>query len=159
MTLRCRRNSLRELFGESHELDSGRLPLHANVSRPHSVSSHIAAAPRPSYRTVIRYRIHANSCGMDWYIVIKMINGCRYRYRQKTWRENGRVRTRSEYIGPAGDAVSEARVKVGRASRQAPASLLTSATFLKMQKTSRRSTAIKTACKGANQYRRSRLPA
>ena len=40
---------------------------------------------------------------MDWYIVIKTIKGRRYRYRQKTWRENGRVRTRSEYIGPAAD--------------------------------------------------------
>jgi hypothetical protein len=38
---------------------------------------------------------------MDWYIVVKTINGRRYRYRQKTWREGGRVRTRSEYIGPA----------------------------------------------------------
>jgi hypothetical protein len=37
---------------------------------------------------------------MDWYIVIKTIKGRRYRYRQKTWREGGRVRTRSEYIGP-----------------------------------------------------------
>jgi hypothetical protein len=41
---------------------------------------------------------------MDWYIVIKTINGRRYYYRQKTRREGGRVRTRSEYIGPAGDA-------------------------------------------------------
>ena len=44
---------------------------------------------------------------MDWYIVIKTIKGRRYRYRQKTWREGGReggrVRTRSEHIGPAGD--------------------------------------------------------
>lgn len=39
---------------------------------------------------------------MDWYIVIKTINGHRYYYRQKTWREGGQVRTRSEYIGPAG---------------------------------------------------------
>lgn len=38
---------------------------------------------------------------MDWYIVVKTINGRRYKYRQKTWREGGRVRTRSEYIGPA----------------------------------------------------------
>ena len=37
---------------------------------------------------------------MDWYIVVKTINGHRYRYRQKTWRENGRVRTKSEYLGP-----------------------------------------------------------
>jgi hypothetical protein len=39
---------------------------------------------------------------MDWYVVIKTIKGRRYRYRQKTWREHGRVRTRSEYTGPAG---------------------------------------------------------
>jgi hypothetical protein len=36
---------------------------------------------------------------MEWYIVIKTINGIPYRYRQKTWREGKRVRTRSEYIG------------------------------------------------------------
>lgn len=40
----------------------------------------------------------------NWYVVIKTINGCRYRYRQKTWREGAKVRTRSEYLGPA-DAV------------------------------------------------------
>jgi hypothetical protein len=38
--------------------------------------------------------------GMSWYIVIKTIKGRRYRYRQRTWRENGRVRCKSEYIGP-----------------------------------------------------------
>ena len=38
---------------------------------------------------------------MDWYVVTKTINGHRYRYRQKTWREGARVRTCSEYIGPA----------------------------------------------------------
>ncbi len=41
---------------------------------------------------------------MEWYIVTKTINGHRYRYRQKTWREGERVRTRSEYIGPADEA-------------------------------------------------------
>ena len=47
---------------------------------------------------------------MDWYIVIKTINGRRYRYRQKTWREAGRVRTRSEYLGPAdGEATGRNR--------------------------------------------------
>jgi antirestriction protein ArdC len=45
---------------------------------------------------------------MDWYIVIKTINGRRYRYRQKTWREGGRVHTRSEYIGPAEAAAGPA---------------------------------------------------
>jgi hypothetical protein len=37
---------------------------------------------------------------MDWYVVIKTIKGRRYYYRQKTWREGQRVRTRSVYIGP-----------------------------------------------------------
>jgi antirestriction protein ArdC len=37
---------------------------------------------------------------MDWYIVIKTINGRRYYYRQKTWRDGKRVRTLSQYIGP-----------------------------------------------------------
>ena len=39
---------------------------------------------------------------MDWYVVIKTINGHRYYYRQKTWREGKHVRTLSQYIGPAG---------------------------------------------------------
>ena len=39
---------------------------------------------------------------MDWYVVIKTINGRRYYYRQKTWREGKHVRTLSQYIGPAG---------------------------------------------------------
>jgi hypothetical protein len=38
---------------------------------------------------------------MDWYHVIKTINGQRYVYRQITWREEGRVRTRSQYVGRA----------------------------------------------------------
>ena len=37
---------------------------------------------------------------MDWYIVVKTINGRRYLYRQKTWRVDGHVKTRSEYVGP-----------------------------------------------------------
>jgi antirestriction protein ArdC len=44
---------------------------------------------------------------MDWYIVIKTIKSRRYYYRQKTWRENGRVRTLSQYIGPV-DGVAPA---------------------------------------------------
>lgn len=46
---------------------------------------------------------------MDWYLVIKTINGRPYRYRQKTWREGKRVRTRSEYLGPAGEDVARPR--------------------------------------------------
>ncbi len=35
-----------------------------------------------------------------WYIVTKTIKGYRYRYRQRTWREGGQVRTESRYLGP-----------------------------------------------------------
>ena len=34
------------------------------------------------------------------YEIIKTINGIGYRYQQETYRENGRVKTRSVYIGP-----------------------------------------------------------
>ena len=37
----------------------------------------------------------------DWYEVVKTIKGHRYCYRQRTWREGGRVRTQSQYLGPA----------------------------------------------------------
>ena len=36
----------------------------------------------------------------DWYPTIKTIKGRPYLYRQRTWREGGRVRTQSHYIGP-----------------------------------------------------------
>ena len=35
------------------------------------------------------------------YIVIKVIKGRRYRYEQRSYREGGRVRTESLYLGPA----------------------------------------------------------
>jgi hypothetical protein len=50
---------------------------------------------------------------MSWYVVIKTINGRRYRYRQRTWREGGRMRTRSEYIGPVGEGSRGVRSQVG----------------------------------------------
>jgi hypothetical protein len=34
------------------------------------------------------------------YVVVKTINGREYRYEQETYREGGKVRTRSTYIGP-----------------------------------------------------------
>jgi hypothetical protein len=37
---------------------------------------------------------------MDWYIVVKTINGHGYYYKQKTWREGNRVRTKSVYLCP-----------------------------------------------------------
>lgn len=48
---------------------------------------------------------------MDWYHVIKTINGRRYVYRQITWRADGSVKTRSEYLGPADKAASPSRNK------------------------------------------------
>ena len=38
---------------------------------------------------------------MDWYTVIKVVNGIAYLYRQRTRREGGRVVTESEFIGRA----------------------------------------------------------
>jgi hypothetical protein len=40
---------------------------------------------------------------MDWYVVIKTINGHRYFYMQKTYRVGTRVRTISKYLGSAGE--------------------------------------------------------
>lgn len=37
---------------------------------------------------------------MDWYVVVKTINGRRYFYAQKTYRDGAHVRTRNRYIGP-----------------------------------------------------------
>jgi hypothetical protein len=36
---------------------------------------------------------------MDWYVIVKVINGHRYRYRQKTWRVGNQVRCSSHYLG------------------------------------------------------------
>jgi hypothetical protein len=36
----------------------------------------------------------------DWYPTIKTIKGRHYLYRQRTWRDGGRVRTQSQYVGP-----------------------------------------------------------
>jgi len=36
----------------------------------------------------------------SWYTVTRTINGRRYRYSQRTWRESGKVRTESQYFGP-----------------------------------------------------------
>ena len=47
-----------------------------------------------------------------WNIVIKTINGRRYRYRQKSWYEGGRIRTRSKYLEPA-DGPARAPSKKG----------------------------------------------
>lgn len=54
----------------------------------------------------------------DWYIVIKTIKGRRYRYRQRTWREGGRVRTQSFSLGPL-DAVAQSEGVKADTPRQA----------------------------------------
>ena len=41
---------------------------------------------------------------MGWYTVTKRIKGNPYLYRQRTWREGGKVRTERHYIGVGGDA-------------------------------------------------------
>jgi len=41
----------------------------------------------------------ANTGRMDWYVVVKIINGHRYRYRQKTWRAGKQIRCASHYLG------------------------------------------------------------
>ena len=40
---------------------------------------------------------------MQWYNVIKKIGGKSYLYRQRTYREGGKVRTQSKYLGPLSD--------------------------------------------------------
>ena len=39
---------------------------------------------------------------MGWYIVTKTIKGRKYRYRQRTYRVGGQVKTESKYLGPEG---------------------------------------------------------
>ena len=51
-----------------------------------------------------------------WHVVRKFINGRWYRYRQKSWCDNGRVRTRSIYLEPADGYVHR------RESREVPGS-------------------------------------
>lgn len=41
------------------------------------------------------------------YLVIKRVKGHAYAYRQESYREGGKVRTRSEYIGPVSPAVAD----------------------------------------------------
>ena len=49
------------------------------------------------------------SCGM--YIVIKTIKGRQYQYQQRTYREAGRVRTESIYVGPVGGGIRRPKAK------------------------------------------------
>ena len=43
---------------------------------------------------------------MQWYEVTKTIKGRKYRYRQRTYRVGGKVKTESHYLGPAGPVMS-----------------------------------------------------
>lgn len=54
---------------------------------------------------------------MKWYFVTKKIGGRPYLYRQRTYREGGKVRTISQYVGPRAD------VATCGISRDAPASI------------------------------------
>jgi hypothetical protein len=57
---------------------------------------------------------------MGWYVVIKTVKGRQYRYVQRTWRENGRVRTENKYLGPIHGAL---RTRRGSARHPASPSL------------------------------------
>jgi hypothetical protein len=76
------------------------LTLHANVTPVHRASQRLEAVRYCTFVTVTARIIPASTSGMEWYLVIKTINGRRYRYRQRTRREGKRVRTESEYVGP-----------------------------------------------------------
>ena len=43
---------------------------------------------------------------MKWYFVTKKIGGRRYLYHQRTYREGGKVRTISQYVGPQADVAT-----------------------------------------------------
>jgi hypothetical protein len=49
---------------------------------------------------------------MDWYVVVKTINGHRYFYRQKTYRDGAKVRTVNKYLGPAGESAPGAPIQL-----------------------------------------------
>jgi ADP-Ribosyltransferase in polyvalent proteins len=49
---------------------------------------------------------------MEWYRVVKVINGRKYIYEQKTYREGKHVRTLNRYIGPANNIVYHATREV-----------------------------------------------
>jgi hypothetical protein len=57
-----------------------------------------------------------NAATAKWHIVTKIINGRRYRYRQKSWYEDGRVRTVTVYLEPADGYVSRRKAKEANAS-------------------------------------------
>ena len=46
---------------------------------------------------------------MGWYLVKRTVKGNVYLYRQRSWRENGKVRTQSRYIGPYRGSWQEAK--------------------------------------------------
>jgi|SRR5271165_919832 len=58
----------------------------------------------------------------DGFLVIRTIRGRRYLYRERRWRENGRVRSSSEYLG-AIDPVGQVRA-VGASRRRHKTSTL-----------------------------------
>ncbi|MGH1350507.1 MAG: hypothetical protein ACRBBN_06840 [Methyloligellaceae bacterium] len=41
---------------------------------------------------------------MGWNVVVKKIKGKSYAYRQMSYREGGKVRTKSEFLGPVTDS-------------------------------------------------------
>lgn len=57
---------------------------------------------------------------MDWYVVIKTINARAYVYRQRTFRQDGHVKTECEYVGPsAGEPLPGELAELANAARTA----------------------------------------
>ena len=50
------------------------------------------------------YLLRSKMLFMQWYLVTKNIGGRPYHYRQRTYREGGKIRTQCKYVGPATDS-------------------------------------------------------
>lgn len=73
------------------------------------------------------YPLPPHSCArgrlMNWYTVVKTIKGRRYLYLQKTYRENGRVKTLNKYLGPAASLAIPSLVAAKTAQSSSPGSV------------------------------------
>ncbi len=57
---------------------------------------------------------------MQWYLVKKNIGGRLYHYRQRTYREGGKIRTQCKYVGPATDSAVSSNPFLNAQAKQQP---------------------------------------
>ena len=57
---------------------------------------------------------------MQWYLVTKNIGGRPYHYRQRTYREGGKIRTQCKYVGPATDSAVSSNPFLNAQKKQQP---------------------------------------